>query len=250
MVILSKLNNITKDTLDFIFPDKNILLEKPQVKYKTNNIKRVQALCYGAEATGKTILGDYLVEIAYEKYGGQNVSAYISKDLDTLIEHGHDDKLINILFADDITRKEIPKEWLSRYFQLRHIIYNKYNRSQGLVFTLLGLHRFHGTPPDLRTNIDVLFLRSAPLNPWDKSVIKAFIGQDGIDTLNELDIKRRKGLNEYWNYSVVYYRGNVGLFEHKLPRGLYFIELIKKKSIPSPISFKDYFRFIRYIRVE
>jgi len=228
------MKDITEEVLGFMYPDVEILMEKPNTDYITNNIKRCQVLIFGAEGTGKTRLVDYLTEIALKKYGNDNVSAYVSDDIDILMEKGIEDRLINILFIDDITRKEIRKESIMNYFRLRHKVFNRFKRSQGLVLSILGIHRFHGTIPDIRTNLDVLILRSAPLNPYDRSVIRRFVTDEGIKLLNEWDIQRRKGLNKYWNYSMVYMRGQIGIFKSKLPSKLYLTELKSK-----PLGYKN-----------
>jgi hypothetical protein len=74
---------------------------------------------------------------------------------------------------------------------------------------------------NLRTNIDLAIWRSLPSDPYDISVVKRFIGSDGLETLQVIEENRLQDIK--WN--------KVSIFTTRLEKGLLVLSLAKKDYI-------------------
>lgn len=151
-------------------------------------------------------MGKWLASKLVEKYGEENVNACYSKaDLGRLLKHT-EDKLVNFLFLDDLTLAKVKQKDLADYFSIRHIINRNNRRDHGLALTVLGLHRFYGCDPSIRTNFDFLMFRSAPTNKFDRNFTKGYIKENGIKTLEKLELERNKDRKQY-DITIMWLKG-------------------------------------------
>jgi hypothetical protein len=205
--------NINKEFIEYFFPEKSLIKYKnPRIPY-ANNVIFKNLIMYGFPGSGKTVLANSLVGIALDKYGKRNVNARISEegDLTSLLNRCLEPKLINILFSDNTTLVKQDKQTLIDYFRMRNIFYDRFKRSNGYIFSILSLHRFHSIPIELRTCMDGLLIRDTSLNPYDKNILKNFIGNEELFKFMELCSDKRIKQRNLMNISIFIGRTFKGL---------------------------------------
>lgn len=136
-----------------------------------------------------------------------------------------EDTLVNFLFLDDLTLAKTTKKELSNYFRIRHIINKNNGRDTGLVLTVLGLHRFYGCDPSIRTNFDFLMFRSAPTNKFDRDFTKGYIGSNGVKTLEKIELDRNKD-PEQFDITIMWMKGKgAGVIRTPIPDVDYLLDI-------------------------
>jgi Cdc6-like AAA superfamily ATPase len=239
----NQLQDLTSKFYDNILLDEEYL--QPDGYGNTNDVRHIQGLCLGRPGSGKSTLAHSIAETIVKKYGNDNSACHWSRaDLHILLQHGLKDKLVNFLFLDDLTLAEIDSEDMSQYFQIRHLLKQKTGRRNGLVITLIGLHRLHAIPPSLRTNFDFLLFKSAPTNKYDRDFVKEYIGVEGIDLLDKLDLQRYKQ-KELFELGVIWLKGmGNGMIISKMPVNNYMTELVYGKTARREDSDELYTNFV------
>uniref|UniRef100_A0A6H1ZZG1 Uncharacterized protein n=1 Tax=viral metagenome TaxID=1070528 RepID=A0A6H1ZZG1_9ZZZZ len=201
----------------------------PKTSYVTNSILFKSVLIYGKIGSGKSEIYRSFVEKAVKKYGIENVNAqYVTKGkyLRYLLEYGLDNKLIQCLFVDDATLSKIPKDVMEDYFRIRHKWYELTNRPYGYILSFIAAHRFYGVHLSLRSDNDTYIFLTSPTSPFDRSVTKKYIGEEGIARLQFFEEQRSKRLNsKYKSYSIFNARGQTGTLIAKLARRSYMSEV-------------------------
>ena len=194
----------------FLFPTKRDILRKPRVSYDYNNIIFKNIIIFGYQGSGKTSTANAIASVAVKRYGERNVNAVMSEegDLNLLMNYGLQDKLVNILFADNLTLRKLNRSELMEYFRIRHKAKNSLGMSNGYILSMLALHRFHSIPVELRTNMDALIVKDSSMNPYDRNILKKFIGKEHLDMLDYISINRDhnpklKALSIFCNKSIV-----------------------------------------------
>lgn len=190
-----------------------------------NHIRQFQGIILGRPGSGKTVVGKWIASKLVEKYGEEKVTACYSKaDLGRLLKTT-EDTLVNFLFLDDLTLAKTTKKELSDYFRIRHIINKNNDRDTGLVLTVLGLHRFYGCDPSIRTNFDFLMFRSAPTNKFDRDFTKGYIGSNGVKTLEKIELDRNKDQEQY-DITIMWMKGKgAGVIRTPIPDIDYLIDI-------------------------
>jgi len=198
-----------KEFLDKIFPSIDELLQTPDVSYQTNNTIQIHMLVYGKQGSGKTELARAIAEYLNEKYGSHNVSTvWTEGDLASLIQHGIKNTLVNFLVCEDITLEKISRDTIRDFFRIRHIYAERTGRRNGLIVTLVTVHRFHGLKyPELRTDVDVIFIKNIPTNPYDESIIRKYTTPRLLNELRKYEQIRDKHPT-LKGYCLVYHKGN------------------------------------------
>jgi len=219
---------------DKVFPPKPVI-ERPCTSLPpTNCIVQVQTIIYGEMGSGKTATANSIAHFLINKYGRENVNVCRSRrDLGNLMKYGIKDKLVNFLICEDLTGKDISRDLIPTFFDLRHLVTEKTGRRNGLLITLLTCHRFHGIrEPSLRTDCKLFIAKSLPMNPYDENVIYRFIGEkignelEKIEGLKDVNSKL-KGI------SGVYYARKRYLVDFPLVKENYLSPLVvpEKKSV-------------------
>jgi hypothetical protein len=185
-------NLINKEFLDTILIKKKFIERKPDVTYETNNVIFKNYTIYGFQGDGKTTTINSIASEAIKRYGAENVNAVVSEtgNLEGLMKWGLKPKLINLLFADNATLRPFDKNTLGNYFRIRHIFKQRFNMSNGYILSIIALHRFHAIPIELRTTLDGILVKNTSLNPYDKAVLKKFMGEENLVFFEELAGKR------------------------------------------------------------
>lgn len=178
---------------------------------------------YGHLGSGKTESVRSIVEEAVKRYGEENVNSVMSSsgNIADLLEYGMDSKLIQILICDDATLRGISDTDLRKYFKARHLYRAVSGNDNGYILTIFNVHRFHGLATELRTNIDVAIWKTPPTNPYDRSVVKGFVGDDGYKDLQFIEQQRFE--NPEWNA--------VSVFTSRLWKGLLLLPLAEKNYL-------------------
>ena len=205
------LQTINNEIYGHLFPSERILLRPSEVAYDVNNIYQRQILLIGGQRSGKTATARMMALRACKLYGQNNVNAVVGDDFELLIEHGIQDKLVNILFFDDATLKKVNKDLLREYFRIRHVVKEATKRSYGLVVTVFGVHDYFALPKQFRTTCNVMLWKSPPTNPFDKRNTIKHIGEMGYALLQSIELLRDEN-PELIGVGVAYFLGLVGKF--------------------------------------
>jgi len=226
---------------NYLLPDIKTIKTVPKVDYDTNNILFRNILLYAGIGQGKTELVRSLGEVLVHKYGLENVNLMKSSDgrLDLLISN-LDNKLVQVLFSDDLTSRKIDMPTLRNYLRIRHIWKEKFNRTYGFIFSILNVHRFFNTSPLLRSNLDAIIFKSCSTNPFDFHTINRFIGTEALDDLETIEMLRLNN-PEYRSYSIFLARRRVGLLYLPLAKRDYFKTV---KHSYQNLGIKDYSKSI------
>ena len=171
------------------------ILDTPKVNYPINSIRFRNLVIFGEQGIGKTETVRAIIEKAVEYYGQENVHAIIAESgkLDWVLDYGlNNRKLVQILFIDNITLVENPESIYQRFFKIRHEWLGWTDRPYGYIITILGSHRFHGVPMEVRTNLNAVIIMNDTMNPYDHALIKRYVSDDGIKDLEELEHTRYK----------------------------------------------------------
>jgi len=157
----------------------------------------VQIVQYGKQGSGKTEFARWLLGQAVEKYGKDSVEGWISRgDLKALLRPAYR-KPVVILYDDDATLEKLDNTTVQALTRIRHICQERTGLDTGLVVVVIGLHRFHASNPLMRTNMDVLVVRTPPANLYDRDVIRQYVGAPGLMALEEIECARRRDRSAY-----------------------------------------------------
>ncbi len=203
-----------------LFPSVARINYEPDVPYETNNVMLHNCIQYGHIGSGKTETVRAIVEEAVKKYGSENVNPVVSRngDIVELLEYGMNDKMIQILIADDATLRKIKDSDIRKFFKARHVYKSLTGKSNGFILTIFNVHRFHGLTTELRTNIDMAIWKTLPTSPYDRSIVKKFVGEDGLDDLKYIESMRLE--EPKWN--------SISVFTSRLWTGLVVLPLAKQ----------------------
>jgi hypothetical protein len=177
--------DVTKYFFEHFFPSmEKIMYVNPNISY-ANNTYYYNILLSGDMRSGKSTMANAIAAYAINKYGEENVNAiYDNKgSLENILVNGLQDKPVNVLFCDNATMVKQDKDVLRQYFTMRDIYRENFGKSNGLIINMLSLHRYHGVPIELRSNVDAIIFRDSSLNPYDKNLIKKFIDDFMLEQL-------------------------------------------------------------------
>lgn len=223
-----------------IFPDVNYI---QQIGVVHKNI-----IIFGPQGSSKTETVNTIISHAYQKYGPINVNAVRTrKNLKLLLEHGIDNKFVQILFADDLTLSKIDTKELEDFYNVRHIL-EEQGRKNGLVVTINSVHDFFAIPKNLRSFFDALVICAPPTNRYDKNFIEGYIGEHNISLLKQIYNSRIDDFT-FLGYKVFWIIGRTGVLYTPKLNNQYLTDLkitvisksvrslkdIEKKDIKLPI---------------
>jgi len=215
--------DVTDQFWKYILIPKEILKRKPKVRYATNNVQFRNIILFGFQGSGKT---ETARGIAYEVvrfYGKRNVNCAYSEsgDIEAILKYGLENRLVNVLFLDNLTLRKISKESLRNYFRCRHLLEEKYGRRNGYILSLISLHRFWSIPTELRCNMNALLVKDSSLNPYDRQFLRKLYGDEILEFLDKLEILRvyHPELMEY------------SMFYSKFARGVVRIPMARKNYL-------------------
>jgi hypothetical protein len=153
-------------------------LRKPLYGFQ-NAIEYRNILVIGDQGSGKTTIDQALAFALGQRYA--NARYYCA------IEQGGIAALLNdcmrytadayMLVGADLTLAKIPKTVVQSWFEIRNLIRQATGSQRGLVVTSLESHTLFGVEKNLRTSTAMLFLKSVPTNPYDRSLLKRYFDQ-------------------------------------------------------------------------
>ena len=171
--------------LRYLIPSKH-QIDVPSTNFD-NPIKHKKIIIFGDTASGKTTLARALNNQYIKAYGVDNVNSIISYNISDVLYFGLNKKLVQFHYIDDYTLSNESKDVISSFFKIRNIWKNNYQANNGLIVSIFGLHRFYSSVTELRSVANLILVKSDSINPYDHSLIKKYIGQDGIDDLSLLE---------------------------------------------------------------
>lgn len=238
----------TRRALEFILPSEaRIFRDTDEALSWDNAISKRNLLLIGSQETGKSHTARWIALQAYLKYYDTSDKPIITAEALEFLEkgkvsqgraardepgfyalrHGHDvlgllnnlDNLaqIQIIFAEDLTarldtlNKKEKARMANEWFKIRHKLRAAIQSQTGFIMGILALHRFHGTPPALNTDSDLLIFKSVPSNPYDEGVFRKYIGDAGIAFLDMIETRAKKDL-KYKGYGVWYHKRKTGVW--------------------------------------
>lgn len=211
------LQPINEDVYRYLFPTVKELEHEPNAEYATNNILQRQVLLIGAQGSGKSTSAQQIALQAVIKYGKENVNACSSMEFELLMEYGIKDCLVNILFFDDATLAKIDSKTVRDFFRIRHLVREYTGRSNGLIITIVGAHRYHSMTKELRSTSNLVLWKSPPTNPYDRSIARNFVGDSGIQLLESIELEKQQDTTLI-GMCVAYFLNKVGVFYTPHPR--------------------------------
>jgi hypothetical protein len=150
-------------------------LSEPNYGFQ-NAIEYRNILVIGDQGSGKTTIDQALACGLAQRYRTARFYA--------AIEHGGIAGLLNdcmrytadayMLVGSDLTLAKIPKNQVQAWFEIRHLIHQATGLRRGLVVTALEGHTLFGIEKNLRTSTAMMFLKSVPTNPYDRSLLKRY----------------------------------------------------------------------------
>lgn len=199
-----------------IFPSKDKVL-KCEDCGDDNPIYHSKIVVYGDQRYGKTAFNRKIAELAMLKYGELNVNAIESRYIEFMLVCGLNSKPIHIMNYDDFTLHKEDDKWVKCTFKIRNILNKVYGLRNGLAISLYSTHRFHSIMPEIRSTANCVVFKSSSLNPYDLSIIKKLIGDDGLHDLSIIEHYSTID-DSILSYSVVNIRGyGVGLLKYDKP---------------------------------
>jgi GTPase SAR1 family protein len=177
---------------------KDILVSRRAMKKASNTsvespILFKSLVIFGAPGSGKTSIANYIAKEAFNYYGIENVNArYVSHgEIGFLIRFGVEKKLVNILFIDNLTLVKVSPTTLQSYFNIRHHQIFDWQK-EGYVLSIVAIHRFHSCPLEVRTIMDGLIVLDSTMNPYDRTVLKQFVGEDVLKYMDDISAKKQE----------------------------------------------------------
>ncbi len=224
----------------YMFPNIESLPEP--IDESDNPIIHKKMIVFGDQGSGKSILFRSLVAKAVDIYGEENVNAVVSHKGDSLLEllsWGYDEKPIQIQIADDFTLDNTPDWVLKQYFRSRHIWKAQYNVKRGCIISIFSVHRFFSMSKEIRSGANAVLVKSMSLNPYDKNVIKRYIGQEGIEDLRIIE-ELADNNPQLKSFTPYYVRtGRRALLCLPPSKDNFIINIIdKRRRIPNDIAIK------------
>jgi hypothetical protein len=210
-----KLNLMNDYFIGYLFPEVSLLKQEPKNEFD-NPIIHKKVILFSDQGGGKTTLARSLADKAANIYGITNFNGVVSSSIEKLLLYGLNQQLIQFHYLEDYTLSEEDTMIMKAYFKIRNLWKKESNVNNGFIFSLYGIHRFHSSMTEIRSSANAIIVRSDSINPYDHSVIKEFIGEDGIHDLKIIE-EYRDYITELKEYSIFRSRGgDVGLIKFPL----------------------------------
>lgn len=203
--------------MDGLLPDPVYFKQDDGAGYITNQVFERKCILVGKPGSGKSTLSHFIGYEAWKKYTphGYSTNVVESTDLDVLLYDGVGRFDVNVLILQDATKTSFKTDSLQHLHRIRQLVEKATGNMNGLVLIIVETHVFHGIHKDIRSNFDSVIYLSLPNNPYDRTVCRSYIGDDGMKMLAMWE--PGKVMVENRKKCVAYYYGLVGKFEMKPP---------------------------------
>ena len=224
--------DVTEEFWKYLLIPKKILMRKPKVKYQTNNIQFKNIVLYGFQGSGKTETARGICYQIVKFYKPRNVNCVYTEDgdLEAILNYGFEDKLVNVIYIDNLTLQKVSRDTIKKYFRCRHILPEKYDRYNGYIISLISLHRFWSVPAELRANMNALLVKDSSLNPYDRNFLRRLFGKDLIEFLDKIEY-HRVYKPEIMEYSLFYSKFITGIVKIPMAKRNYMKDVRQKQFI-------------------
>jgi len=177
-------------------------------------------ILYGGQKTGKSHGARWIAQQIIKRYVELGYTVRLLRhraDVRGLLYGIPRDADVAVLLAEDFTAaladlKPPEKAALAReWYLLRHRFHKATGKKHGIIYTILCVHRLHDVPPAFRMDLDLLVFKSVPTTPWDETILRAYIGEAGIEFLSEME---RERINDdlFIGYGLWWHRRETGVW--------------------------------------
>jgi len=183
---------------------------------------------YGSQddrrSTANSIAG-----LALNKYGKENVNACFSKDgnLNFLMHRGLESKLVNVIFADNLTFANNSNEIWRNWCTLRTKFRDKFEGLQpnGIILAIMGIDRYSRVKPSfLRSIVNGTIVRGDSLDSEDSKTIYSYFGKIDLTDFLKENIEDEKQDKKPDTNNIFVSRTEKGFIELPLRDEFYFHE--------------------------
>jgi len=233
----------TRRALEILLPRPERVWRDEKLEEWDNAVTKRNVTIYGAQMTGKGHTARWLAARIMQRYDRPSYALRHPDDLAGLLASLSPDADVQIVFAEDLTsalkvlskkrRDTLARDW----FRIRHRFRDATGKQYGLIVAILGMHRFHGAPPAFTTENDLIIFKGVPTNPYDRNVVRGFIGDDGVSFLEDVE---RERVNDpaFLGYGVWWHRGECGVWYNPQYEGPDPFNLLEDQEVEIEVEAK------------
>jgi len=157
-------------------------------------ISRVEYIAFllaGRQGSGKTTFIEWTAEKIVGHYGEDNVNAVGNKygDLDLLMS-AIDSRPVQVLACDD-AYGSLPKDLNRKFTRIRHVFTERLREAgrplKGVIYAFYAVQDYFQIDTRIRRTVNGTIMKSSVLNPYDKSLFKRILEEEGYQKLEEID---------------------------------------------------------------
>jgi len=162
----------------------------------TRPIMKVEYIAFllaGRQGSGKTTFIGWTAEKIRKHYKPENCNIVGNKygNLDVLMDH-IDARPIQVIVCDD-AYGNLPKDLNRKFTRIRHVFEERLKEAgqplRGVIYAFYAVQDYFQLEPRIRRTVNGTVFKSSVLNPYDKTLFKRILEEEGFSKLEEIDFK-------------------------------------------------------------